>query len=75
MHRLVELLGIADEDHGFRCLRDRQHVGERHLRRLIHEQHIHHLKDFRRSLQPRCPCTDHSGVSQRREQVLIAFSE
>jgi hypothetical protein len=46
---LIELLGIADQDHGFRCLRDSQHIGKRHLCRLIHEQHVHRLKSFGRS--------------------------
>ena len=44
LHRLVEPLRIADQHHGLRHLRHREHVGERHLRGLVDEQHIDRLE-------------------------------
>jgi hypothetical protein len=44
LHRLVELLRIANQHHRLRRLRHREHIGERHLRSLIDEQDVHRLK-------------------------------
>ena len=41
---LLELLRIAEQDERLAGLRNRQHVGERHLRGLIDEQHIDGLE-------------------------------
>ena len=44
LHRLLELLRIAEQHDGFCRLRNSKHIGERHLRGLIDEQHIDGLK-------------------------------
>ena len=40
LHWLIELLRIADQHHGFGCLRNGQHIRKRHLRGLIDKQDI-----------------------------------
>ena len=53
LHRLFELLRIAEEHDAPRGLRRRQHVGERHLRGLVDEQNIHRVRRIGRSPEPR----------------------
>ena len=40
LHRLIELLRIANQHDGLRRLRHREHVGERHLRGFVDEKHV-----------------------------------
>src|SRR4051794_26763700 len=58
LHRLIQLLRITDQHHGFRRLRHRQYIGERHLRSFIHEQYVDALESIRPRPQPRSAATD-----------------
>ena len=76
LHRLIELLRIADQHHRLRRLRHRKHVGERHLRGLVHEEHVDRLERVRPRPQPGRAAADRGGAAaQRREQVLISLGE
>src|SRR5580700_10299397 len=44
LHRLIKLLRIAEQHHRLRRLRHGEHVGERHLRSLVHEKHVDRLE-------------------------------
>ena len=50
--RLIELLRIAEQHDGPRCLAHRQHIGQRHLPGLVDEQDVHRLP-----ATPRAPTT------------------
>ena len=60
LHRLFELLRIAEQHDAARRLRHRQDVGERHLRGLVDEEHVDRVRSVRRaprampSRRPRC---------------------
>ena len=60
---LVELLRIAKQDNAGRGLGHCQHVGERHLTRLVHEEHVHGVSHILASPQPRRSCGDLCGTS------------
>ena len=51
--RLIELLRIAEEHDGPRCLAHRQHIGQRHLPGLVDEQDVHRLPELLARPQPR----------------------
>jgi len=68
-------LRIADQDHGFRRLRGRQHVCKRHLRRFIHEEHVHALQRFRCGPEPDRPSGNHRGVPKGGEDLLVALND
>src|SRR5438034_9868980 len=52
--RLIELLRIANEDETAGCLRNRQRVGEGHLARLVHEEHVHRARHVIAGPHPGC---------------------
>jgi hypothetical protein len=75
LHRLIELLRVAYQHYRLRRLRNRQHVGERHLRGFIHEQHVDRIERIRPRPQPGGSAADRRTASQRGEQILIALGE
>ena len=52
---LPELLRIAEQHEAFGGLRDRQHVGQRELSGLVHEQHVHCLEKSSRAQSQAVP--------------------
>jgi hypothetical protein len=46
LDRLLELARVAEQHQALRRLRDREHVRERHLPGLVHEQHVHRLQEL-----------------------------
>ena len=52
LHRLIELLRIAEQHDAGRRLRYRQHIGKRHLRRFIDKQHVDGLRGIGRCPEP-----------------------
>jgi hypothetical protein len=46
LQRLPKLLRIAQQNEAFRGRRYRQNVGKSQLARLIHEEHVHRLKEL-----------------------------
>ena len=55
---LIELLRIAEQDDGLRRLGYRQYVRERHLGRLIDEEHVNRIDSVRTSPKPSGPACD-----------------
>ena len=76
LHRLIELLWIADQDDRFSRLRYGKHVGERHLRGFVCEENVDRLERVLPRPQPCRAAADRGGAAaQCREQVLIILSE
>ncbi len=64
LHRLLELLGVADQNHAPSRLRHREDVRERHLRRLIDEEHFHGVGGIGQRPEPCSPPRPHCYRSQ-----------
>ena len=64
LDRLLELLGITEQHHAPRTRGDRQHVRERHLPRLVHEQHVRGLEGLIAGPQPGGAADDVSRAAE-----------
>jgi hypothetical protein len=75
LSRLIQLLRIAKKHQARRRLRHRQHVSERHLRRLIDKQYVHRIVRLRPCPQPRRPGRDLTPTMQSVEHLIVGFCE
>ena len=70
--RLIELLRIAEEHDGQRCLARCQHIGQRHLPGLVDEQDVHRLPQLLARPQPRGAAEQAAARwPQERDGILI----
>src|SRR3984957_20869047 len=72
---LIELSGIAEQHKAGRRMRHRQNVGERHLGRLVHEEHIDALQRLRPRPKPGGPRRYITTAAQRTENVRVALGK
>jgi len=70
---LVQLLWIAEQHHAVRRARRGDRVRQRHLPRLVHEQHVHRCGHVRTGPEPR-RATDDVGFSglEQAQRLLVA---
>src|SRR5215813_10317586 len=69
---LLELPRISEKDEALRTLGDSDHIRERHLSRLVDEEHVHRLESFRSSPEPGRSANDlRASIAEPLERFIV----